>query len=101
VRILVLWNAARGVVPGQDRSLARDQARRVAACPGVAALGLHPMTSAAVPDSKPCGWCLELRLAQGHEPSEVIGAAVFVEFIGDMRVLGMRPQLLAIDGELP
>jgi hypothetical protein len=101
VRILVLWNAARGVAPGEDTSWACDQAQRVGACPGVAAFALHPVKSAAVPHPKPSGWCLELRIAQGHEPSEVIGAGAFAEFLGDMRLLGMRPQLLAIHGELP
>jgi hypothetical protein len=48
----------------------------------------------------PCSWCLELRLAEGHEPSEVIGAEAFAEFLGSMRLLGMHPRVLAIDGEL-
>jgi hypothetical protein len=109
VRILGLWSAARGVSPGEDASWARVQAQRVGACPEVAALALHSVTSAAVPHPQPCGWCLELRLAQGHEPSEVLASGAFAEFLGDMvaeflgdmRLLGMRRQVLAVDGELP
>ena len=101
MRILVLWNGARGVAPGEDESWAREQAQRVGACPGLAALALHAVSSAAVRDPDPCGWCLELRLAQGYEPGEVIGAEEFAGFLGDMRLLGMRAQVLALDGELP
>jgi hypothetical protein len=101
VRILVLWNAGPGVAPGEDKSWARDQAQRVGACRAVAALALHPVASAMVPHPEPCGWCLELRLAEGHEPCEVIGAGAFSEFLGNMRLLGIHPRVLAIDGELP
>jgi hypothetical protein len=100
VRILVLWSAGRGVAPGEDAGWARSQAQRVSACHGVAAMALHPVTSAAVRHPKPCSWCLELRLAPGHEPSDVVRAAPFAEFLGDMRLMGMRPSVLAIEEEL-
>jgi hypothetical protein len=101
VRILVLWNAARGMTPGEDEGWASDQAQRVGACPGVVAVALHPVASAAVPQAKPSSWCLELRLAKGYEATEVIGAEEFAGFLGDMRLLGMHAQVLAIGGELP
>ena len=100
VRILVLWNAGRGVAPGEDEGWARSQAQRIRSCHGVAAMALHPVQSAAVLHPQPCSWCLEVRLAPGHEPSEVVRADAFAEFLGDMRLLGMHPRVLAIDGEL-
>ena len=101
MRILVLWNAGRGVAPGEDADWARSQAQRVAACHGIAAMVLHPVLSAAVLHPEPCSWCLELRLEPGREPSEVVRAAPFAEFLGDMRLMGMRPRLLALEQELP
>ncbi len=97
----MLWNAGRGIAPGEDESWARSQTDMLRSCRGVAAMALHPVLSAAVLHPQPCSWCLELRLAPGHEPSEVVRAAPFAEFIGDMRLMGMRPRVLAIEQELP
>ena len=95
----MLWNSGRGVAPGEDEGWARSQAQRIAACHGIDAMALHPVTSAAVRHPQPCSWCLELRLVPGHEPSDVVRARPFAEFLADLRLLGMRPQLLAIEGE--
>jgi hypothetical protein len=100
VRILVLWNAGRGVAPGEDEGWARSHVGPIGSCPGVAALALHPVISAAVRHPQPCSWCLEVRLAPDHEPSEVVRAGAFAELLGDMQLLGMRPRVLAIDAEL-
>jgi len=100
VRILVLWSAVRGVAPGEDVGWARGQAQRVAACPGVAAMALHPVSTAAVRHPQPCSWCLELKLAPGHPARDVVRAEPFAEFLGDMRLMGMRPSVLAIEEEL-
>ena len=100
MRILVLWNASRGVGPGEDASWACSQAQRIWGCPGIDAMALHPVKSAAVLHPQPCSWCLELRLVPGQEPSELVRARAFAEFLGDMRLLGMHPRVLAIDGEL-
>ncbi len=97
----MLWNAGRGIAPGEDESWARSQTDMLRSCRGVAAMALHPVLSAAVLHPQPCSWCLELRLAPGHEPSEVVRAAPFAEFLGDMRLMGMRPRVLAIEQELP
>jgi len=100
VRILVLWSPARGVAPGEDADWAHAQAQRVATCHGVAAMALHPVTTAAVLHPQPCSWCLELRLAASHEPRDVVRATPFAEFLGDMQLMGMRPRVLAIEEEL-
>jgi hypothetical protein len=100
VRILVLWNPARGLTVEDDEAWVRAHVESVGACDGVVAMALHPVKSAAVRHPQPYGWCLELRLDPGHEPRNVVRAAPFAEFLGDMRLLGMRPSVLAIDGEL-
>jgi hypothetical protein len=100
VRILVLWNAGRGVAPGEDESWARSQTDLLRSCRGVAAMALHPVLSAAVLHPQPCSWCLELRLSPDAAPNEVVRDRPFAEFLGDLRLLGMRPRVLAIEGEL-
>jgi hypothetical protein len=100
VRILVLWSAGRGVAPGEDEGWARNQTEALRACQGVTAMALHPVASAAALHPQPASWCLELRLAPEYSPNEVVRDRPFAEFRGDLRLLGMRPSVLAIDGEL-
>ena len=100
MRILVLWNANRGIAAGEDAGWARGQAELIRECHGVAAIALHPVASAALAHPKSCNWCLELRLAPGHAPSDVVRAAPFAEFLGDLRLMGMQPRVLAIEAEL-
>jgi hypothetical protein len=63
-------------------------------------MALHHVSSAAARHPQPCSWCLEVRVAAGHQPSDVVRSAPFAELLGDMRLLGMRPSVLAIEGEL-
>ena len=99
MRLLVLWNAARGLAPGDDASWAQDQADQLLGCDGVAAVKLHPVTSAAVRHPRPCSWCLELWLENGRSPRDVVSNGAFSEFLGDLRLLGMHPSVLAIEGD--
>jgi hypothetical protein len=100
VRILVLWSRPRGVMPADDARWATTQIDGLRTCPGIAALALHPVASAAARHPQPASWCLELRLAGDAEPHHVVRDRPLAEFIADLRLLGMRPSVLAIDGEL-
>jgi hypothetical protein len=99
VRLLVLWNAARGVEPGADAGWARDQTDQLRRCDGIVALELHPVLSAAVRHPRPCSWCLELWLETGRSPRDVVANGTFAEFLADLRLLGMHPSVLAIEGD--
>jgi hypothetical protein len=100
VRILVLWSPCRGVTPGDDAAWARSHTERLSGGDGVAAMALHPVASAAMRHPQPHSWCLEVRLAQGRAPHEVIRLRPFADLLADLRLLGMQPSVLAIDGEL-
>jgi hypothetical protein len=101
MRVLVLWDSARGVPPGEDAAWARGHAQTVGACAGVDGMALHPVATAAALHPSPCSWCLELRLAEGHAPRDVLRADAVAEFLGDLRLMGMRPRVLAIEGDQP
>jgi hypothetical protein len=100
VRVLVLWNTVRGLGPGEDECWARSEVAKLRAYEGIAAMALHPVTSAAVRHPRPYSWCLELRVAEGHTASELVRARACAEFLGDLRLLGMPPSVIAIEGEL-
>ena len=96
----MLWNAGRGIAPGEDESWARSQTDTLRSCRGVAAMALHPVRSAAVLHPEPCSWCLELRLEPEVAPNEVMRDRPVAEFLGDLRLLGMRPRVLAIEDDV-
>jgi hypothetical protein len=100
VRVLVLWNRVGGLKPGEDEGWARAEVAKLRAYEGIAALALHPVTTAAIRHPPPYGWCLEIRIAEGHTANELVRARPCAEFLDDLRLLGMQPKVLAIDGEL-
>jgi hypothetical protein len=100
VRILVLWSPCRGVDPGGDAEWAHHQVQRLNGCAGIAALALHPATTAAVRDPLPTSWCLELRVAEGHAAHEVVRLRPFESFLRSLRLFGMQPRILAIEGDV-
>jgi hypothetical protein len=98
--MLVLWNACRGVAPGEDAGWARARVEQLATCEGIAAIALHPVIGAGSREQPPCSWCLELRVADDRSPGELIRLRPWRDFLGDLRLLGMHPRVLAIAGEL-
>ena len=100
MRILVLWNPRRGVAPGDDADWAHAQVESLKECAGIAAIALHPTATAAARDPTPRGWCLEVRLAEGHPAHEVVRLRQFSDFLGRLRMFGMHPSVLAIEGRI-
>ena len=100
MRVLVLWNRVGGLKPGEDESWARAEVAKLEGREGVAALVLQPVTTAAIPQASPLGWCLEIRLAEGQSTRELVRGRPFAEFLDDLRLLGMHPKVLALELEL-
>jgi hypothetical protein len=100
VRVLVLWSACRGVEAGQDASWAEAQLAKLAGGDGIAAIALHAVGEASTQHTPPGSWCLELRLAEGYSPRQLIRARPWREFLGDLRLLGMQPRVMTIEKEL-
>jgi hypothetical protein len=100
VRVLVLWNRVSGLKPGEDERWACAEVAKLQAHEGIAALALHQVTTAAIRHPPPYGWCLEIRIAEGHSANEFVRARPCAEFLDDLRLLGMQPRVLAIEREL-
>ena len=97
---MVLWNRIGGLKSGDDECWARAEVAKLQAHDGIAALALHPVATAAIRHPPPCGWCLEIRIAEGHTANELVRSRPCAEFLDDLRLLGMQPRVLAIEGEL-
>ena len=100
VRVLVLWNACRGVAPRQDATLGARRAREARRrCDGSPRSHCTRVGERARGTRRPCSWCLELRLADGLRPGELIAARPWREFLGDLRLLGMHAVVVLDDRE--
>jgi hypothetical protein len=60
----------------------------------------NPVTAAAIRLPTSYGWCLEIRVAEGHTANELVRTRPCAEFLDDLRLLGMQPSVLVIEGDL-
>ena len=94
MRILVLWNACRGISSDEDARWGREEVEKLEAGPGVRTLTLHEVRSAALRYPHHWDWCLEL--AVDETPNAVVRAPVYREFLADLRLLGTKPAVLVL-----
>jgi hypothetical protein len=94
VRILVLWNACRGISSDEDARWVREEVEKLEAGPGVRSLTLHEVGSAALRYPHYWDWCLEV--AVDETPNAVIRAPGYKEFLADLRLLGTKPAVLVL-----
>ena len=94
MRILVLWNACRGVSPDEDARWVREESAKLTSCEGVRAMRLHQVESAALRHPRHWDWCLEL--AVDESANAVVRAPGCAEFLSDLRLLGTKPAVLVL-----
>jgi hypothetical protein len=94
VRILVLWNACRGVSPDEDARWVREESAKLTSCEGVRAMRLHQVESAALRHPRHWDWCLELAI--DDPPNAVVRTPPCSEFLADLRLLGAKPSVLVL-----
>ena len=94
MRILVLWNACRGISTVEDARWVEQESAKLTSCEGVRAMRLHHVQSAALRHPRHWDWCLEL--AVDEPPNAVVRAAVCAEFLADLRLLGTKPSVLVL-----
>ena len=95
VRILVLWNACRGISAEEDARWVQEESARLGDCENVVGLSLHHVESAARRHPREWEWCLELRVA-GGAANTVVRYPACAEFLADLRLLGTRPSVLVL-----
>ena len=99
VRIVVLWNACRGVSADEDARWVREGTARLAACSGVARVAVQPVESAALRHPRAFDWCLELDLDGREAPNAFVRRAPCSEFLAELRLLGTRPTVFVLPRE--
>ena len=96
VRIIVLWNACRGISAAEDARWAQAETEKLRDVEGIAGVHLHQIESAALRHPRAWDWCLELEIANGDAPNSVVRRPECAEFLADLRLLGTRPSVLVL-----
>jgi hypothetical protein len=99
VRIVVLWNACRGISADEDARWVREETAKLATCNGVARVAVQQVESAALRHPRAFDWCLELELADQEPPNAVVRRPPCSEFLVDLRLLGTRPTVFVLSRE--
>jgi hypothetical protein len=99
MRIVVLWNACRGVSTAEDESWVRAETEKLRGVEGIADVRLRQIESAALRHPRAWDWYLELELGNGDAPNAVVRRREVGEFLADLRMLGTRPTVFAIAGD--
>ena len=100
-RVLIFWTHPHHLSTEEADAWTRDELRKVAALAAVERAELTQLRTASERVGRAHDWMLELHLAPGVEPSECVDAQPCAEWIGDLRLLGMRPVVVAVDSSRP
>jgi hypothetical protein len=100
-RLLIFWTHPSHLSVVEADTWARAELRKVTGLAAVERAELIRVHTASEHLGCPHDWMLELHLAPGAEPADCINAQVCAEWLGDLRLLGMRPAVVAVDSTGP
>ncbi len=100
-RVLIFWTHPQHLSVAEADAWARGELRKVAGLAAVERAELTQLPTASERLGRPYDWMLELHLAPGVEPSDCVDAQPCAEWLGDLRLLGMRPVVVAVDSSRP
>ena len=100
-RLLIFWTHPRHLSAAEADAWACGELRKVT---GLAAVERAELTRLRIASERlgcPHDWMLELHLAPGTQPSECVEQRPCAEWLADLRLLGMQPAVVAVDGSRP
>ena len=100
-RLLIFWTRPRHLSVAEADAWARGELRKVTGLETVERAELTRLRTASERLGCPHDWMLELHLAPGADPSECVNAGACAEWLGDLRLLGMKPAVMAVDSSRP
>lgn len=96
-RLLVVWTRPRHLSTAEADDWVEPAIARLTGLDGLARAELTVLESAAVRYWREWDWLLELRLAPGVDRQEWLTNDAWIDWIADLRLLGMRPQVMVAD----
>jgi hypothetical protein len=96
-RLLIFWTRPAHLTRQEAETWATAEVRRLLAVTGGGPARLERLQDAAASCPRPCDWLLELTLADGEDAHRRLDSAPWRDWLGDLRLLGMRPATVLID----
>ncbi|MBA2349823.1 MAG: hypothetical protein H0V81_16210 [Solirubrobacterales bacterium] len=96
-RLVVLWTRPHHLSATEADAWVRGQLDRLRAVEGLQHARLSPLRTASLNDPREWDWMLELHPAEGTSAIACTDSQVWREWLGDLRLLGMRPTVLLAD----
>jgi hypothetical protein len=98
-RLVLVWSRPYHLSAEEAERWVRAEATPLLALDAVERAELTRLSAASERHAKPWDWLLELHLVEGADARACADAAALTEWLGDLRLLGMRPHVvLAGDG---
>jgi hypothetical protein len=96
-RLLVVWTRPRHLSTEEADDWVEPAIARILVLDGLAWAELTVLESAAVRYWREWDWLLELHLAAGVDRQDWLARDAWVDWMADLRLLGMRPQVMVAD----
>jgi hypothetical protein len=94
-RLLIFWTHPSHLAVAEADTWARAELAKIT---GLATVDRAELTRLRTTSfGCPHDWMLELHLADGARPADCIEAQACADWVGDMRLLGMHPTVVAVD----
>jgi hypothetical protein len=98
-RLLIFWTQPQHLSVVEADAWVRGELRKVTGITGIERADLTRLRSGSERFGAPHDWMLELHLAPGSVPTECVESQPCAEWLGDLRLPGMRPAVVVADGE--
>jgi hypothetical protein len=100
-RVLVFWSRPHHLTVEEAERWAGAELEALLATSAIEHVRLARLASASARHAHACDWMLELELRAGTDVAACVESSGWKEWLGDLRLLGMRPVAMVTDGDAP
>jgi hypothetical protein len=97
-RLLIFWTHPSHISVAEAGAWARTELAKITGLATVERAELTRLRTASAYFGSPHDWMLELHLVDGADPADCVNSQVCADWLGDLRLLGMHPAVVAVDG---
>jgi hypothetical protein len=99
-RLIVFWTSPAHLTPEEAETWTRGELSAITALEAIERAELSRLETASARLPRPCDWMLELYLTPGADRDACLAAQPLLEWLADLRLLGMHPCAVVADGEI-
>jgi hypothetical protein len=99
-RLLIFWAQPAHLSAAEADAWVRRELHKVTGVAGVERAELTRLRAGSDRFASPHDWMLELQLASELAATDCVNARPCAEWLGDLRLLGMRPAVVVADGRV-